>query len=260
MGMRSLPAAAVVLFLAAAPARAGLFGRSKFSSGWSVKTVDVNSDDSPWDEESAFEEDGLSVIAKNDANNLYLLVTAHTRESRDQLSGESHQDLALWFVAPDGKTRRWGARLPFSRRAPLTNALRDPAGLDPEPELVQYQGAEISSGSLPDDVADRLTAVGRRPVWELKIPLSRLEINRDGVVDMDFIINAPPGGPKRRAAPKAAARTDSPADGGADAAPARGGGRGGKHGSAESHPEDLVWDASSYTLSLRLARDPSLPR
>jgi hypothetical protein len=255
--LRPAVAALVLLTLSAVPARSGFFGRSKMSSSWTGTKVEINGDESEWDEKSAFEEDGLSVFARNDAKDLYLLITAHTRESRDQLSGESHQDLSLWFVAADGKTRKWGARIPFSRRAPLTNALRDPAGLDPEPELVQYQGAEISTGSLPEEILDRLTEVGRRPIWELKIPLQRLEVNAEGVVDIDFILSAPPGGPKRKAVDQSPARTDDPANGGSNGAPGRNGGRGGR-GNSASHPEDLVWDASSYTLSLRLARDPSL--
>src|ERR1019366_2094710 len=135
-----------------------------FDSRWTVRTVPVNGDDAEWKEDSAFEQDGLSILAMNDAASLYLLITAHARETRDLLSGESRQDLTLWFVGADGKTRRWGARIPFSHRAALTSALRDPAGLDPEPEFVHYQGAEVSTASLPGDVIDRLAAVGRRPV------------------------------------------------------------------------------------------------
>ena len=246
--------------LAAAPARAGFFGRDKVVALWTAKPLKVDADDSDWADSSAFEEDGFSVFAMNDAHDLYLLITGHTRESRDQLSGESHQDVSLWFVAADGKTRRWGARIPFSHRAPLTGALRDPAGLDPEPEQVSYQGTAVSSGALPGDVVDRLAAVGRRPVWEIKIPLKRLEPNPAGAVAVDFILNAPPGGVKRQAAAKAPARTESPADGGEDSS-AHGRGRGGKHGGDDgSHPEELVWDALSYSLSVRLAPDPALPR
>src|ERR1700733_10381282 len=109
--MRVLFAAAVLL-LAAAPARAGLFGRSKVVSRWTAAPVKIDGDDAEWDDSSAFEDEGLAFLARNDAGALYLLITAHTREARDELSGESHQDLALWFVAADGKTRRWGARLP----------------------------------------------------------------------------------------------------------------------------------------------------
>jgi hypothetical protein len=255
--MRRALLAAVALGLAAVPARATLFGRSKLVSRWTAAAVKIDGDDADWDDSAAFEDEGLSFLAKNDATSLYLLVTAHTREARDELSGESHQDLALWFVAADGKTRRWGARLPFSRRAPLTTALRDPAGLDPEPEQVRYQGTEISTAALPGDVVDRLAAVGRRPLWQWKIPLHLLEVSPEGAAAVDFVVAAPPGGAKRRAAPRPVVRPDSPAEGGEDAAQARGRG---KHGDASSRPEDLVWDAASFSLSIRLARDPAAPR
>ena len=239
-------ALAGVLALAAGRAEASLFGRSKVDSRWTVVQLAVNGDDSEWADSSAFEEDGLSVLAMNDKESLYLLLTAHTRESRDQLSGESHQDLTLWFVGADGKTRDWGARIPFSHRAPLTAALRDPAGLDPEPEFVHYEGAQISSASLPGEILDRLGAAGRRPIWELKIPLKRLAISKERTVDVDFVLNAPPGGTKKIQLPS------KEPEGGEE----RGGGRkGGPH-----HPEELVWNAQSYSLSVRLAPDPSQPR
>ena len=250
--------AAVLLVLAAAPARAGLFGRSKLVSGWTAKAVTIDGDDAGWDDSSAFENEGLAFMARNDGSSLYLMITAHTREARDELSGESHQDLALWVVAADGKTRRWGAKLPFSRRAPLTTALRDPAGLDPEPEQLRYQGAEISTSALPSEVVDRLAAVGRRPIWEWKIPLNLLDVNPEGAAAVDFVVSAPPGGAKRRAAAAPVGRPDSPAEGGEDSAQARG--RGKNRRDAGNHPEDLVWDAADFTLSIRLARDPALPR
>jgi hypothetical protein len=254
---KAVLASCLMAFLAAPrAARAGFFGRSRLASLWAAAPVPVNGDDEDWSDKSSFEEDGFAVFAMNDAKDLYLLVTGHTRESRDQLSGESHQDLSLWFVAADGKTRRWGARIPFSHRSPLTSALRDRAGLDPEPEQLQYQGAEVSTSTLPGDVVDRLAAAGRRPIWELKIPLKRLEPSAEGAVAVDFVVSAPPGGAKRQAAPKTA-RVESPTDG-ADSGPARG--HGPKRGAdSASHPEDLVWDAQSYALSVRLAPDPSLP-
>lgn len=236
---RRLALLALVLALAAGRADAGLFGRSKVASRWTMIRLAVNGDDSEWADSSAFEEDGLSVLAMNDKESLYLLVTAHTREARDQLSGESHQDLTLWFVGADGKTREWGARIPFGHRAPLTAALRDPAGLDPEPEFVRYQGIQVSTGSLPGDILDRLSSSGRRPIWELKIPLKRLSVAPDKTVALDLVLNAPPGGTKRSEPMRET----------------EGGERRGSH-----RPEELVWNAQSYALSVHLAPDPTQPR
>ncbi|HEX4046805.1 MAG TPA: hypothetical protein VH309_03175 [Elusimicrobiota bacterium] len=255
----TLRLAALLLALAVPPARAGFFGRSKVVSRWTPVTVAVDGDDSSWDDAYAYEDDGMSVMAKNDGSDLYLLITGHTNETHDMLTGESHQDVTLWFVAADGKTRRWGALLPFSRRSPLTDSLRDPAGLDPDPEEVLSQGAAISTASLPGDVLDRLADVGRRPVWELKIPLKRVEAGKEGAVAVDLYVGAPPRGARRR--PAAGAESgDRASKGGEDSAPGRGrrrGGRGG--GGGESSPDAWVWGSSNFSLSVRLARDPSLP-
>ena len=239
------PLALAAALLGAAPALAGLFGRSKLVSRWTAVRLAVNGDDSEWADSSAFEEDGLTFMAMNDAQDLYLLVTAHTRDSRDQLSGESHQDLTLWFVGPDGKTRDWGMRIPYSHRAPLTNALRDPAGLDPEPEFVHYDGASISSDTLPGEIVDRLSSEGRRPIWEIKVPLKRLAVkgSKDKSLDLDAVLNAPPGGGKRAAQPQPLRERAE-----------------GRDGRSDYHPEELVWNAQSYSLSIRLAPDPAQPR
>lgn len=257
--MRPGLAAAVLLALSAAPARAGLFfGRSKLVSRWTPESVAVDGDDAAWDDAYAYEDQGMSIMAKNDGANLYLLITGHTAETRDMLTGESHQDVALWFSSADGKTRRWGAFLPFSRRSPLTEALHDPAGLDPDPEEVLPQGIAVSTDSLPGDVVDRLAEVGRRPVWELKIPLKRIEPDRDGAVAVDLLVGAPPKGAKRRPAADAE-RSERPANGGEDSGPGRGRRRGQSSG-GESRSDDWVWGSSSFSLSVRLARDPSLPQ
>jgi hypothetical protein len=251
--MRRLLAAAC-LVLAAVPARAGFFGRSKLVSRWAAASIPVNGDDAEWSDESAFEEDGLAVMAMNDASNLYLLITAHTSDARDYLTGESRRDVTLWFVGPDGKTRDWGARLPFSRRTPLTNSLHDPAGLDPESELVRYSGAQVSSDTLPGDVIDRLAAVSRRPIWELKIPLKRLAVDPEKAVAVDFILAAPPNRRPRPARPAESGEGDEHGEHG---------GRGGRKGASADHQQpadEQAWNALSYSLSVRLAPDPSLPR
>lgn len=198
MGLRRVSACAVLsLILCAAAARGGLFGRDTVASRWASAPLPVNGDDSDWDPASAFETDGLAVSARNDADSLYLLVTAHTSDGREQLTGEAREDVALWFVGANGKTRDWGARLPFSRRSPLTEELRDPAGVDPAPEYARVSGAVISTAAWPAELANRMAISARRPVWELKIPRRLLTPRRDGTVAVDFTVTA--NGPVRRA-------------------------------------------------------------
>jgi len=187
------PLTSALLLVLAGSAAAGLFWRDKVSSRWTPAPLRVDADDSDWDESSSYEQEGLSLQARNDADDLYLLVTAHTREAREQLVGESKQDLALWFLAADGKTREWGARLPYGRREPLASALRDPAGVDPRPELVRWQGGVVSSETWPSELSDRLASAGRRPVWELKVPLKRLSLTPERIVHVDLALSAPTG-------------------------------------------------------------------
>ncbi len=172
--------ACATLILAAATASAGLFWRDKLASLWSDKAITVNADDADWDESKAYEQEGISVMARNDGRDLYLLVTARTKTAREQLSGEAKQDLTLWFLKADGKTRDWGMRLPFSHRQSLTAALRDPAGIDPEPELVGILGER------PAEIANRVAASARRPVWEIRVPLARLSPTPEKIVAVDL--------------------------------------------------------------------------
>ncbi|MFI5345818.1 MAG: hypothetical protein ACHQ51_05540 [Elusimicrobiota bacterium] len=191
--------ASLSLLLASA-AGASLFGRDKVLSGWTAVPIAVTGDDSAWDPQSAFESDGLSVSARNDANDLYLLITAHTRDGREQLTGEARENVALWAVAADGRTRSWGALLPFSHRAPLAEAIQDPAGVDPLPEYAVPAGVSVSTDAWPAEIANRLATSARRPVWELKIPCRRLTPRRDGSYAFDFVVT---GSGAVRAAPPA---------------------------------------------------------
>lgn len=228
-------AAAAVL---AAAASAGLFGRDKVLSLWTDKPLAVDANDTDWKDSSAFESEGLSVQAMNDGESLWLMVTAHTRDARDLLVGETKQDVALWFLTPDGKARTWGARLPFSHRESLATALRDPAGIDPQPELVTWQGAAVSSAAWPADLADRLSSTGRRPVWELKVPLSRLSPTPERAVALDLAVSAPAAAFARKR------RTDEEPEA-----------RGRRRDRPAPAPEDGP-TAMTLTMSVRLAAAP----
>jgi hypothetical protein len=123
----------------------------------------------------------------------------------------------------------------------LRRSLHDAAGVDPEPEYARYQGTEISTASLPGEIRDWAASVGRRPVWELQVPLKRLAVSPEGAVAVDLVLNAPAGGP-RPPAPRPAPSGDR------------------ERADAAHHPEETAWNALSYTLTVRLAPDPSKPR
>jgi hypothetical protein len=191
-------AAAACAVLLTAPARAWLFGRDKVESRWTAKPLPVNGDDSDWDASVAFESDGLAVSARNDAEFLYLIVTAHTRDRQDQLTGEARQDFLVWFLGPDGRRRWWGALLPFSRRPAMKAALESPDGADPAPELA-LAGPVFSTAAWPAEVLTRAANSARRPVWELRVPLKKVSIGPKGEVRLDVLALENRALPQRRA-------------------------------------------------------------
>src|SRR5260370_3861976 len=71
-----------------------------------------------------------------DGSDLYLKLTASTREGRAQLTGFARQDVTLWFFKADGKTRSWGLRMPYSRMTP------------PDEDELRY-GPVVSAGASP---------------------------------------------------------------------------------------------------------------
>ncbi len=249
-GSLSLGATAFFVFFAAASARAGFWGRDSIG-GWAAKPVVVDGDDGEWPEGGAYEDGGLGVQALNDGKNLYLKVTSSTREGRAQIIGLTKQDVGFVFYAADGKTKSWGLRVPFSRRKPPDeDELRyGPVAGDPSsavrPDLVFYstptvRGAPtVSTAAWPDDMEFRIGFTGLRPVWEMRIPLSRLARDAKGGYPLDFYIV----GKARRLRP----RRPRPARSGAPTP-------------APSGESAAALDPVKFILEAYLARDPSLPR
>ncbi|NNN06791.1 MAG: hypothetical protein HKL90_12905 [Elusimicrobia bacterium] len=240
----------VLLALAFVPAaRAGFWGRDALDSAWTATPVKVDGDDGEWPQVGAFEDGGLGVQALNDKTKLYLKATSSTREGRAQLLGLTKQDVTFWFYQADGKTRSWGLRVPFSRLTPPDEdelrygpVVSDPnSGLQPEflrLETVAGSSATVvSSSTWPSDMEFRMGFTGRRPVWEMSLPLSRLTPDAKGAYPLDFLIT----GKARKLAP----RKLPPGKTKPGAPPP----------SPPGEPEPV-----DFILSLRLARDPSLPR
>lgn len=116
----------------------------------------------------------MSFRAYNDASELTLLVSASAREGRNRLNGDARQDVELWFLKADARTRDWGMRLPYSRDAKV------------EPELLSSSGTVVSSTTWPAELGFRMIAVGRRPVWEIRVPRRRLSPGKDGSLAFDL--------------------------------------------------------------------------
>jgi len=245
-----------LLALALVPAaRAGFWGRDHLNSRWPADPVKIDGDDEEWPAGIGFEDNGVEVAALNDGKTLYLKVTSSTREGRAQLIGLARQDVSFWFFAADGKTRSWGLRVPFSRMTPPDEdelrygpVVSDPnSGLKPEllkvHEVAGSSATVVSTAAWPSDMEFRIGFSGRRPVWELSLPLTRLTPDVKRGYPLDFVVAG-------KAAKLTAAKRPAPSGGGK-----RGGGppRDQPEGPTSAEPFE-------FNLHLRLAPDPATLR
>jgi hypothetical protein len=248
-----------LLALAVVPAaRAGFWGRDRLTSAWTASPVKIDGDDEEWPQIGAFEDNGVGVQALNDGAKLYLKATSSTREGRAQLIGLARQDVTFWFFRGDGLTRAWGLRVPFSRlKPPDEDELRyGPVVSGPNndltPELLIVSAVAgstatvVSTAPWPTDMEFRLGFSGRRPVWELSLPLARLTPDLKHNYPIDFVV----AGKSARLGPQRPAGSSKPGERGT----LRPGGRSADPGGPTSA------EPFEFNMSLRLAPDPATLR
>jgi len=247
---------AIVLVSAVLPAYA-LFGRDKIASLWPSSPVVIDGRAMEWSDMPLLDEDGVGFRAMNDSTNLYLLIGGTANDGRLLLSGKSGQNITLWFLKSDGKTRDWGIDLDFSQEDDPTVA--SPTKLSDwglAPERVIQQGLEVSTTTFPAEIdfqADLSSQRGRQPLYEMRIPLTMIE-HKGRSIDADFVTTDITY--ERRAQllslpPPQSARTMTP-EGGGHHHHAGGGAPGG--GSAES-TADLPKRLNLH-LVIGLAKEP----
>jgi hypothetical protein len=185
---RSLSLAAVIVFGLAGNSQANLGWRDKINSLWPEKPIQIDGRATEWSESPVVEVGGLSFRAMNDASNLYLLIRGANDEGRILLSGNYRQNVAIWFLKADHKTRVWGINLDFSRaHAPepeMEGGRRHPrelvalSDMGMAPEMVMPEGLEVSTSTFPAEFAfqaDLSSERGRQPIYEIRIPLAMIE-------------------------------------------------------------------------------------
>jgi hypothetical protein len=247
--MRTFILAAVFMTASASGARATLWWRDKIASLWAPQPLSMDGGEEPWARSA--ETDEMSVIfrAMNDSSDLYLLITPDGSDGKGLITGKYRQDAALWFLAPDKKTRAWGLRVPYSRFDQITPGTTQAPGA--EPEFLTMQGAQVSTSPLPGFHLER---DGRRPLIEIRIALKNFPLANDKVIPLDFATSAvPPAEVERIMNEKPKAHSAS-----------SGGGRhgGGRHGGRQSGapgaaaPTATVPDPLDIKLSVKLARPP----
>lgn len=166
----------------AAPVHAALWGRDRIEPVYGDKPAAAE----------PFEEAGLEFQAANDDSYLYLTISAHEAGARRMLTGEAGSAVSLIFM--NGKKRDWGIRLRFGGPAPDGKA----AAALPVPEQLAFSTAGVSSAALNPGVRFSGDLAGRKPVYELAVPLSSLKTEK-GRVMFDFEASRPtqPSGPGR---------------------------------------------------------------
>ena len=166
--------AALLALILAGSASAALWGRGKVVSAWSAVPVPPEGEAGEWPADASYEQSGMCFRAFNDAAAQTLLVGASAREGRNRLNGEARQDVELWFLRADARTRDWGLRMPSSR------------GEGVPPELLASSGTAVSSAAWPAELGFRMVFAGRRPVWEIVVPRARLSPGKGGAVAFDL--------------------------------------------------------------------------
>ena len=172
--------------LSASQASHAFLGRDKVSCLWPDKPVQIDGRAVEWSETPVLEESGLAFRAMNDVSNLYLLIRGANSDGRVILSGRYRQNVTLWFLKPDHKTKAWGINLDFGLAHPSETPTLAAFGI--APERVLPQGLEVSTAALPSDLefaADLSSRNGRQPIYEIRIPLAMLEHSGSSIY-MDF--------------------------------------------------------------------------
>ena len=187
--MKRIPALASIVVLMAAPSAAHAFlGRDKVESLWPEKPVEIDGRATEWSELPVVEVEGLSFRAMNDASNLYLLIRGANPDGRSLLGGNYRQNVTLWILKPDHKSKAWGINLDFSHaHAPEPDMeggrmhereMINLSDMGITPEMVLQQGLEVSTTTFPGEFvfqADLSSHHGRQPVYEIRIPLTMVE-------------------------------------------------------------------------------------
>ena len=177
-----------VMVLMATQAAHAFLGRDKVDSLWPKKPVQIDGRAAEWSEMPVVEVQGLSFRAMNDTANLYLLIRGANPDGRSLLGGNYRQNVTVWILKPDHKSKAWGMNLDFSHaHAPEPDMeggrihereMINLSDMGIAPEMVLQQGLEVSTTTFPAEFAfqaDLSSQHGRQPVYEIRIPLTMVE-------------------------------------------------------------------------------------
>jgi len=195
------------------------------TSHWTDKPVQIYTLDTDWGQTEPAEDSGFDFRARNDSTNLYLMISAKDRDSRSIMRGAYQQDITLWFLGPNGKSKSWALRWAFSSvghptsrpEAPLNETgprtsstaadersdafpprpdqersrglpFEGEHGQIMDPEMVLASGIEIST-ALPADINFHSESSRREIAYVLSIPLTHLSPMKGRSIPLDFVVS-----------------------------------------------------------------------
>ena len=180
-------------------AGAGRAWGDKVECLWPEKPVVIDGRATEWSDMPVVETAGIAFRAMNDASNLYVLIRGANSDGRVVLSGRYRQNVTLWFLKPDHKSKSWGINLDFGRaHSPERGEDRGQEHIAETPTLATFgvmpekvlaEGLEVSTATLPSEMefaSDLSTQNGRQPVYEIRIPLQLVERSGKSIY-VDFV-------------------------------------------------------------------------
>lgn len=231
---------------------------------WTDKPLALDGADAEWSggEDSAL--DQIDARALNNAAHLYLRLISDGADGRALLSGVYRQDVTVWFLGKDGKTRDWAVQIPFSELDPPTRLPRrfgeEPSLPDVTPRFAELHGLVVSTAPLPSEISVKLALSGKDTVLEIGIPLEKIRRANPGRVPFDVVSSQVTAEveEKLRSKPKqhAANNQADPEWSGGAGGSSGGGRRGMARGSRRAGPsssEDSPPPPINLKLSVRLA-------
>jgi hypothetical protein len=174
----------------------------QLSSTWKDRNIVIDGKDTEW-QDCMSQEGSVYLGVCNDADYLYLCLSATGKATKAQLMGLFKQSFTVWFD-PQGKGRRaFGVR--FSNESPFMNEalvnkvqfLKTPEFQIVANEMIHNMEIEVLKNNYPValladakgiDVAAGMSMNGRKLTFEFRVPLKKSG-------DHPFAIEAMPGKP-----------------------------------------------------------------
>ena len=169
---------ACAALLAAAPCRAFWWG-PRAQSLWRDRAIVIDGRDEDWQGQEAGDAQGVAFAFANDDQDLYVLLSPHTRSLKRQLAGDFKQDFTIWIDTSAGKRKAVGVKL--------------------SGETSPREAADVGMAADGAAAELRVGPMDERGVLEARIPLAGLGNPMPRIISVGFETSAPREGPAAEA-------------------------------------------------------------